>query len=366
MARTVAVLGGGHGAQTLAADLTLRGHHVRLFERSDFAQHIAPLFETFTIEAVGHVLRGTAHIELVTDDLDAAVTDADVILVAVPAFGHSSYAERLASCVKGSQLVALLPGTLGALEMARIWRDREVDPEVTIAESDTLPYATRALEAGLVRVFGRTTVQVGVFPATRSGWAVKRLGELLSVTAGRDVLEAGFSSLNPVLHPPGTVLNAGRIERSRGEFYIYEEGMTDSVVGVIDALDAERRAVARALGLDLPTVAEALHAAGYGPRGTTWEALNGSTSLTPIKGPTSIDSRYLSEDIPYGLTAWAGIGGLVGVPTPLMDAFVTLGNQLLRRPADAPARTVETLGLQGLDAEGLVRYVTDGRIPAAL
>ena len=54
------------------------------------------------------------------------------------------------------------------------------------------------------------------------------------------------------MHPPGVLLNAGRIERSRGEFYFYDEGVTPGVVDAIMALDAERRAVAAALGHQLP------------------------------------------------------------------------------------------------------------------
>ncbi len=48
------------------------------------------------------------------------------------------------------------------------------------------------------------------------------------------VVETGLGHLTPVLHPAGSLLNAGRIERSHGEFYMYEEGMTASVVKVIE------------------------------------------------------------------------------------------------------------------------------------
>ena len=77
--------------------------------------------------------------------------------------------------------------------------------------------------------------------------------------------------------------------------------MTPSVARVIDMLDAERLAVAEALGLSLMSLPEALSSAGLGPKGTTWQTLNGSQTLTFIKGPTSLKSRYLAEDIPYGL-----------------------------------------------------------------
>jgi opine dehydrogenase len=363
LSRTVAVLGGGHGALTLAADLSLQGHRVRLFELEEFQDRIRPVFETQIIRAIGEVLSGTAHIDLVTSDLDAAVAHADVVFVAVPAFGHGTYAELLSSRVKDGQVVTLLPGTLGTLEFARAWRDLGADPSVVLAETDTFPYATRVEGPGTVHAYGRTTVRVGVFPANRSEWALELLGQLLDITPAANVLEAGFSSLNPILHPAGTILNIGRIERSRGNFFIYEEGMTPSVTRVIDALDAERLAIARAFGLELPTVAEALSSSGYGPKGTTWETLNGSLSLTPISGPFGVDSRYLAEDLPYGLATWSSIGRQVGVPAPLMEALVVVGTSLSPQVAAAPPRTAESLGLAGLDTDQTIDYVTTGGAP---
>lgn len=363
MPRTVAVLGGGHGALTLAADLALHGHAVRLFELEAFRAGIDHVFRTGHIKAVGHVLQGTGALDLVTTDINAAVSDAEIILVAVPAFGHRTYADLLAPTVKAGQLVVLVPGTLGTLEFAQTWRGLGADPSVVLAETDTFPYATRTDGAATVRAYGRTAVQVGVFPAARTAWVAGLLGGLLDVSPGSNVLEVGFSNLNPVLHPPGTIFNIGRIERSRGEFHIYEEGMTPSVTRIIDALDVERLAVAGALGLQLPPVAEALHRSGYGPRGTTWETLNGSASLTPIKGPTDVGTRYLSEDIPFGLSAWASIGSQIGVPTPLMDALVVLGSALSEQAAAASPRTVRSLGLAGLDAAEIVDYVSDGGGP---
>ncbi|MBI2882259.1 MAG: NAD/NADP octopine/nopaline dehydrogenase, partial [Candidatus Tectomicrobia bacterium] len=39
----VAVLGAGGGGQTIAADLTLEGHSVRLFEHPKFAASLKPV-----------------------------------------------------------------------------------------------------------------------------------------------------------------------------------------------------------------------------------------------------------------------------------------------------------------------------------
>ena len=72
------------------------------------------------------------------------------------------------------------------------------------------------------------------------------------------------------------LLNAGRVERSHGEWYMYEEGMTPSVVKVIEGIDAERLEIGRRLGVELPTGVDMMVESAYGPRGTLWESINGS------------------------------------------------------------------------------------------
>jgi opine dehydrogenase len=148
-------------------------------------------------------------------------------------------------------------------------------------------------------------------------------------TAYADVVEAGLSALNPVVHPAGVLLNAGRIERSRGEFWFYEEGVTPAVCRVIEAVDGERREIGRALGYELPPVAEAFHAAGFGPSGDLWSVINGSRMLTALRAPGSLETRWLSEDVPYGLATWSGLGAVVGVGTPVMDALIALASVVL-------------------------------------
>ena len=116
------------------------------------------------------------------------------------------------------------------------------------------------------------------------------LKELYPLTSHPNVLACGLNSLNPVLHVAAVLLNAGRIEYSRGEFYLYEEGITPSVARIIEFVDEERRNIAQAFGFNLVSVAEDLYLTGYGPKGTLWQAVKGSY-LTPIKDPTSLQNR---------------------------------------------------------------------------
>ena len=118
-----------------------------------------------------------------------------------------------------------------------------------------------------------------------------------------------------------------------------------------------RRAIGRALGYELMPVNEAFHQAGFGPRGDLWEAINGSYMLTRLKAPGSLDSRWLTEDVPYGLGAWVSVARQYGVATPVMESLVNLATPVMGFDAWETGRGVEELGIAGLDKNELAGYL---------
>ena len=249
--RKIAVLGGGHGARTTAADMALAGHEVTLFEFERFHDSVAAIFEERTISIGGTAREGKAKLAACSHNIAEAVRDAQLILIVVPSLYHSIYAKVLAPVLKNGQHVVLIPGTLGSLEFVSILRQNGCTAEITISELDTLPYATRITGPTSVHVYHALPVfGLGVFPADRTDEVLPLFLDLYPGTnAFRDVLEAGLSSCNPVIHPLGVLMNAGRIEYSRGEFWYYEEGITPCTARAMEALDRERIAIGAKLGL---------------------------------------------------------------------------------------------------------------------
>ncbi|MCC6792835.1 MAG: NAD/NADP octopine/nopaline dehydrogenase family protein, partial [Thermomicrobiales bacterium] len=232
---------------------------------------------------------------------------------------------------------------------------------VVIAEADTAPYVCRKSAPDRAVIWGVVPrLGLGVFPASQTAEVMPQLQQAFpGAVAYEHVLAAGLSALNPIVHPPGGVMNAGRIERSRGEFYFYEEGVTPAVVTVIEKLDAERRAIGEAFGLTLTPVAEGFHAAGFGPRGDLWSVINGSRMLTALRAPGQIETRWLTEDVPFGLATWAELGRSAGVATPVADALIALAGAMLDLDPGA-YRSLADLGLQGLTPDDVLAYVRQG------
>jgi opine dehydrogenase len=156
-------------------------------------------------------------------------------------------------------------------------------------------------------------------------------------------------------------MNAGRIERSRGEFWFYEEGVTPSVIKVIEAVDRERLALGDALGLRLTPVGEAFHRAGFGPKGELWATINGSRMLTALRAPGQVDTRWLSEDIPYGLATWARLGDRLGIETPVIDVLVVLASTTLGQDFGSQTRDLSVLELDQLNDVAIRAYAVGSR-----
>lgn len=357
----VTILGGGNTAFSMAANLTLAGHDVLLWEHRDFTDTLDPIRDSLTLYLEGAARTGRAKLAGVATDPAEALAWSEALVCSVPSYAHQACIQQLAPHLRPGHLLALLPVNLGTLAFARALREAGVEG-VMLAEADTAPYVCRKTGLDRAVIHGAVTgLGIGVFPASQTAEAMPVIEALFpGATAYANVLQAGLSAPNPVVHPLGVLLNAGRIERSRGEFWFYEEGVTPSVVAAITSLDAERLALRLAFELNLTPVAEAFHRAGFGPAGDLWSVINGSAMLTALRAPGSMNTRWLTEDVPYGLVTWSALGAQMGVPTPVMDAVVTLASAVLGEDCGAAARTPTDLGLAGLAPTDLVAFLDHG------
>jgi opine dehydrogenase len=359
--KKAAVLGGGNGSHTIAADLTLKGLSINMFEMEQFADSMQTVFATREIEMSGAAGSGKARLNLVTSDIAQAIHGVEVIFMPLPGFTIEPYAKLLAPHLQDGQAVILLPGTFSALELLTALRTNGCKKDIVTAETGGLPFATRLVAPGKVKVFHiRAILALATMPGNRCQELYEKVKGLYAFAPRPTVIETGFNHLTPLLHPVGTLLNAGRIERSHGDFYMYEEGMTPGVVRVVEAVDRERLAIGAKLGVKLPTGVDLMVESAYGPRGTLWESINGSAGLTPVRGPDSLSSRYLTEDVPFSLAAWASMGHAVGVPTPVMDGLVEIGGAIMGVNPWEHGRSLKKMGLEGIPADQMMKYLETG------
>jgi opine dehydrogenase len=352
----VAVLGAGAGGLSCAAELSLAGHQVRLWNRT-----AASLPASGVISYAGVLGEGSVTAAAVSADLAVTVAGADAVVVSLPALGHGAVFAGL-TAVGCAVPVVLNPGhTGGALHLRRVFAARGV-PLPPVAELSTLTYvARRSGDDGGVRITGRAgQVRCAALPGGAAAAACAASLFPGTVSPAPDVLATSLSNVNLVLHPPGAILSAAWVEATGGAFTFYVDAMTDGVGRVIDALDGERRAVAAAFGHKLPSLAEEMALVGTVPAslatgGDTASAVRAGEANKTLRAPDSLRHRYYREDFPYALTPFLALAGIAGVDTPVAAALLTVARALtggLDGGLDAAG-----LGIDGLTVDGLLGLV---------
>ncbi len=278
------------------------------------------------------------------NDLADAATTADLIVVATPLRAHRRFATVMAHA-RSTAGVLLVPGGVGgALAVAT-----SVPSARFVAEVPGFPFLADLEASGtlIVRAVKRG-LQLGVVGTTHHAQAMQLTQDLLpDSTTPVGVLETGLRNSNVLIHPPLVLTNWSRIESSQ-PFRFYREGLTEAGARLIEAVDTERRAIGSAFGLALPTLLDQLLGfyADQGMRGARLgEALGNFPQFADTPGPQSLDHRYLTDDIPFGLVPLAALARIGGVPTPVIDALVQTLAVLSGVDFIRGGRTVEEMGL---------------------
>jgi opine dehydrogenase len=347
----VAVIGAGNVGCALAADLGLRGVEVRLFNRSP--GRLAAIADAGGITVTGQI-EGFTALSLVTGSLKQAVEGARVVAVTVPTASLPAYAAALAEATTDEQMIWLNPGHSGgalylAAALARAGRG-----ERAICQLTTASHISRLTGPATVRVFLRSRASVAALPARHLQACHQRLDALLpgQFSQADSVLEADLANLNAILHPPGMVCNAGWIEATAGNFGFYAEGGGHAVARVMDAIDAERLALARALGVRAVPFAELFRQLGFTaggpvPAGGAYHAIQHSELIRPIQSPPTLDHRYLHEDVGWGLVPWMHLAAAAGRPAPTIAAVTHLAAMINGIDYPREGLTLQRMGLAG-------------------
>ncbi len=355
----IAVLGAGNLGQAMAADLALKGVRVSLWNRT--AAKLDRIVERGGIEIeIEGAVSGFGALSTVSSDLAPVVEEADIVMVTAPTSAHAAIATQLAPLVRATQLVVLHPGhTFGAVEVANIfYRANRVTPPV--AEIQTSVLTARALEMGRTHVSAiKNYVPIAVLPA-RAGDVLEPLLALYpSLAPVENIYKTGLDNLNTAFHPTIALFNLTRIEKSE-PFLFYKEGITPAVGRFIKKLDAERCAVAKALGVEPLTAFDWIGAAYDVSGDDIYSRVQDNEAYDRITGPTTLQSRVFLEDLPTGLVPIASLGRHLGVPTPMIDSVITIVSALYERDFRSEGRTIERLGLDTMSVEELHRFAREG------
>jgi opine dehydrogenase len=353
----VAVLGAGNGGLASAFDFAQHGHEVSLFATPEFGDNVVAVKAAGGISASGD-LQGFAPVRYSGHDAAEAMAGAELVVLVGPAYSTEPLAAEAGRHLTDGMSVLVCPGSCaGAIAFKRAAGLELDDTRCAVGETSTLPYAVRVTEPGVVNVFLK--LQTGVYLAGVPRTGTDRLYELVrevwpAVEKAESVFQTTLQNGNPVIHPAVTLLNAGLLERTGGDFLFYEEGVTESVGRLIEAVDEERLAIAAALGVTILSDPALGVRQGYMSEDNYSTGYSAAPGFLGIGAQRQLDHRYLTEDVGYSLVFLTDLAARLGVPTPVIDAVITIASVVLARDFRGEAkRTVSSLGLDGMSREQL-------------
>jgi opine dehydrogenase len=354
----VAILGSGNGGCTAAADWSLSGHEVRLFDFEQFGANIAGINAQGGIDAVG-AIQGFAKIAYAGHDLKKALEGAELAIVMAPAYAIKAFGAACKPYLKQEQMVVISPSSGGAIYFKQGMGLDLSDRTYAVAETSTLPYATRVLKPGKVEVYLK--LKGGVYIAALPGEATERAYELFkmvypSTRKAKSVLMTMLQTGNTIIHPSVTLLNAGRIESTKGDFFFYEDGATPAAGRLMEALDNEKLAISGKLDAGLIRDTKIKIDQAYNAVEDYETGYRTAPGFKGIRAQSNLNTRYMNEDVGYGLVFMSELGKQIGVPTPVMDAVILICSIVMKRDYRAEgALTPATLGIDKYSVPELKR-----------
>ena len=257
-----AVLGAGGVGLGTAALLAQSGHQVALWSPS-----LAP--GPVTITSQGEVT-GQFPMRAAASVADAA-SSAEAIVIALPGWAHRSVMASLAPVLEDHQSVLISShASLGALYLHRLLAARSCRASIA-AWGTTITTGRRTAPLNCTVSNVRTAVDTATIPA-REGAAGLALCQALfgdRFVPRTDLLAIQLSNVNPQNHLAMLMCNLTRAER--GESWGNYWAITPAVGRLMEALDAERLALAARFGVAVRGVREHFHLSFGVPMGPVWE-----------------------------------------------------------------------------------------------
>jgi opine dehydrogenase len=351
----VSILGAGAIGCGLAAFLVDAGHDPMLW---------SPSGDRTKALASGELLKATGVIEAaapvrVAKDCKDAIANADVVVIALPAYGHKMVMDAASRHLsEGIPVIISSHSSFGALYLSQQLARRKVNLPIIVWGTTLVAGRQQGpTEINIATVRQKLDIATLPFDALDQGL------ELCTALFGdrfvkRDgLLAIALSNLNPQNHLGIALLNLTRMEKA--EQWSQGGNVTPAVGRLIEALDAERLAIAAHFGIAVRTVEEHFSLSFRVPMGSVSE-MNQEMDRQGRGGygPTTIESRYIVEDVPFGLLPTVFLGKISGNPAILHEAGISILSAAYGRDLKRDNDILPALGIEGMakvDLENLCR-----------
>ncbi len=363
----ICIIGAGNSGCSHAFKLTELGHEVRLVKTShklhdDYFAYICKDSKITAIDHTNNDKESTQTISLITRDLKAAISGAEVVLVMTTSLQHDNLAPIVSPYFEDGQLVLIIPGNMGS-----IFFSHYIKANVILGEGESTPFDARIEDDMKVHIlFKNVRNALAFLPSVNTIKGIEIASKIID-TYGytrKNVIESGLHNPNLVVHTIGTIMSASRIETMKGEFWMYRESFSPAIWNLVDQLDIEKNQTLVAYGCEPLAYLDACKFRNeFDLSQDSLKVFQSYAANGGPKGPVNLNTRFLFEDVPNGLCLLSSFAQKAGITTPVCNSLITVANSLKKTDYWSIARTVERLGIANLTVEQICQFVNnDGMI----
>lgn len=343
----VTIIGAGNVGVAFAADLSIKGHDVTLLKSSS---HKSEAFERLIhngrrvfLKEKGVYTETT--IKEVSKDL-SKVADAEIIFCTIQSNYYEGLVERIHQYLQKDQIVVCVSSYASSFYFEKHCR------KLPMLVEATGPYLEGRVELDdkpdevVFRVgYRHKTIPVSCFANYET--CMEKLHEIDKGYKGiYCILESALLNPNMVLHTVGSIMSIPRIEYSKGDFCMYREAYArgnNATINLLLGLDEEKKKVLKNLGFFKTSVFEA---GGFNMSAPIESLHRYSESSDRAISPTSVYSRYITEDVSEGLVLMESIANHIGLELPVTSSLITLASVALSIDFRKTGRTVQKLEIE--------------------
>ena len=305
----------------------------------------------------GTVVTSTGALEsefepLVAKTAKQLVDENEVVIIALPANGHKRIFDEISSSIRSHQNIIISShSSFGALYLSKRLDERlninsNKGRKSSFSPLTSLPAITawgttictarrKGTEPSVQINTVRQSVDLCTVPFKKSKMALsmcQRLFPSVQFIEREGLLAVTLSNLNPQNHLGIAMGNMARMEKH--EQWYQSLNITPNIGRLLEALDQERLVIAEALGIvGLKTVCEHFSWSFHVPMSDSISDMNQeiNTVGNDVLGPNTADSRYVLEDVPFGLASTIILGSMVGKPAVLHMAGMQIMSAMYGR-----------------------------------
>jgi len=327
----ITVLGAGNGGVALSCYFEKKGLNVTLWNRSENRlENIKKNENKIIVNNYELNIRETIKISKVTTDLELATKKSEYIFIVTPGFAHEDISKKLKELNIHNKVIFFMPGrTLGAKKAFEI-----IDNDSNMYfESQTILHTCRLEGNELLQYKQKPTLLYTGYNNTEYNRnlihndLIKLIPELKYLDNYYDI---SLNNIGAMLHPAPTLLNIGLVE-SKKEFFYYREAISPVIAKYIEKMDLERKKICDAYNSIFISVFDWLKIEYNSFGDTLYERLQNNLSYNEIKGPNSINHRYIIDDLLTGLVPLYFLAKSKNIEVPYIKNIIVLANNLLER-----------------------------------